>query len=175
WSSHMQTFGITHWHSAIDNQPLTYLGFPLYFNVSQRNNFITCLTDKIRIACHIHSQRNLSVRGRATVLNTLIFSKLWYVLRLTPLTLQQIDTIKSIGQKFINLRIFPPLAYSTLIKRRSRGGIGLLDIRTQQHLLQDRWLQPLLVNSIREQNITTRYHTCPLAIQYLAQFLITFF
>ncbi|KAI8876951.1 hypothetical protein K501DRAFT_199320 [Backusella circina FSU 941] len=175
WYEFLKEYDITHWHSSQQIQPIKYLGFPLYLNVSQRNNFIHELTEETSAACNIHSQRNLSIRGRTTVLNTLILSKLWYVLRLTPLTIKQLDKIKSIAQGFINRRIYPPIPYSTLIKRRSQGGIGLLDVRTQQHLLQDRWIEPLLVSSLQDHTVSTRYLTCPMAIQYLSKVCCNWF
>lgn len=35
----------------------------------------------IRYSATLHSKSNLSIGGKATVLNTLIYSKLWHVMR----------------------------------------------------------------------------------------------
>ncbi|KAI9254729.1 hypothetical protein EDC94DRAFT_524381, partial [Helicostylum pulchrum] len=58
-----------------------YLEFPISSNISRRNLYFDNICDSIRQNCIIHRQRQLSFRGRATVLNTLIFSRLWHVLR----------------------------------------------------------------------------------------------
>ncbi|ORE02522.1 hypothetical protein BCV72DRAFT_215073, partial [Rhizopus microsporus var. microsporus] len=67
---------ITSWHDKTSPQPLVYLGYPVYTSIAQRNSFVDQLLLKAQIACTLHSQRSLSIRGRVTVLNALLFSKL---------------------------------------------------------------------------------------------------
>jgi hypothetical protein len=47
-------------HTGIQKQatqPITYLGFPLYFHISQRNAFVNSLTEKFEPdAIYIHSE-----------------------------------------------------------------------------------------------------------------------
>ncbi|KAI8088142.1 hypothetical protein BDF21DRAFT_323342, partial [Thamnidium elegans] len=73
--------------------------------------FFDQLTTKIRNACQIHSQRKFSIRGRATVLKSLVLSRLWHVLRLFSITKAQCNAIKSIISKFVNQSCFPKLSF----------------------------------------------------------------
>ena len=88
----------------------------------------------------------MSVRGRVTVLNSLILSKLWHVLRVVTVPLSFFDSLRSIASAFVSHRIFPRLSYFTMCLPRSKGGLGLLHAQQQQGVLQLRWLVPLLAD-----------------------------
>ncbi|KAG1391439.1 hypothetical protein G6F60_012567 [Rhizopus arrhizus] len=147
WRAPLLSHGISHWHDNRSLEPLVYLGFPLSSNLSQRNSFLEKLLSKIRSACNMHSQRSLSVRGRVTILNTLILSKLWHVLRLVSAPLAFFDKLKSIMSSFLTYRMFPKISLSTMCAQRSKGGLGVLDPNIQQGALQLRWLMPLMAGS----------------------------
>ncbi|KAI8977660.1 hypothetical protein BDF20DRAFT_913969 [Mycotypha africana] len=92
----------------------------------------------------IFTQRQLSIRGRATIVNSLLFSKLWYVLRLTPFNQNQLHKLRQVGTAFINRGIFPKLSLEQLTSPRSQGGLATLDPNLQQSALVWRWLGLLL-------------------------------
>ncbi|KAG1532813.1 hypothetical protein G6F51_012925 [Rhizopus arrhizus] len=119
-------------------------GFVFSSSNSQRDQYLGSLVQKIQNACNIHSQRQLSYRGRVTVLNSLIYSKLWYVLRLLPVPIKVLDKITSIGYQFVTKGLFPKIRREFLRVPRSLGGLKLLDPRRQQLVLQWKWLRPLL-------------------------------
>ncbi|GAN11541.1 conserved hypothetical protein, partial [Mucor ambiguus] len=81
WQARLTQMNITKFTSNMDSNPVIYLGFPLLQSVQQREVFIGGLVDNLRTAAKIHSVRSLSVVGEATVLNSLILAKCWYVLR----------------------------------------------------------------------------------------------
>ena len=147
WSSILANHQITSWHDRNSPMPLIYLGFPICFSKTQQNRYVEQLQDKVQKACDIHSQRQLSVRGRATVLNSLLYSKLWHVLRLLPLTQQQLSKFRSIGHAFLTHRSFPKIRFDYLVAHRHDGGLGVLNPKTQQLTLQWVWLQPLLLQT----------------------------
>ncbi|KAK4513718.1 uncharacterized protein ATC70_005723 [Mucor velutinosus] len=149
WQALMTSHGITAWHDRTSATPLIYLGYPICSSITQRNVAFQKLYDIIRNAIAIHSQRNISIRGRATILNSLIYSKLWHVLRLTTFTKAQFLSLRSLGTSFINFHIFPRISFATLSLTRSSGGLGLLDPLSQQLALQWYWV------------------LCPLLLQYL--------
>ncbi|KAK4520348.1 peroxisomal targeting signal 2 receptor [Mucor velutinosus] len=120
-------------------------GKPSAACITQRNVAFQNLYDSIRNAIALHSQRNLSIRGRTTILNSLIYSKLSHVLRLTTFTKAQLLSLRSLGTSFINFRISPRLSFATLSLPRSAGGLGLLDPLSQQQTLQWYWVCPLLL------------------------------
>ena len=136
WQTFLLSKNITSWHDRSSPTPIRYLGYPLCSSVTQRNVAFCRIADTIRQSCFIHSQRQLSPRGRATVLNSLIYSKLWHVLRLSTFTNSQMSIIRSIGSSFVNHRIFPKFALHLLRAPRSQGGLTLLDPVDQQLALQ---------------------------------------
>ncbi|KAG2191466.1 hypothetical protein INT47_003842, partial [Mucor saturninus] len=131
-------------HDCQSPAPVVYLGFPLNTSTSQRNLFLDGNLDKVSKACQIHQQRGLFVPGRTAVLNSLVLSKLWHVLRVVSVPMSFFKCMQSVISKFINFRIFPKISFSTACSSRSGGGLGVLDPVLQQSALQLRWLQPLM-------------------------------
>lgn len=147
WRSALSSYNITTWHDCQSPKPVIYLGFPLFTSIAQRDSFLDTILDTITKACQIHQQRSLSVRGRATIVNTLILSKLWHVLRVVSTPVSFLNSIQSIVMKFINTRIFPSISFSTACLPRNRGGLSLIHPTLQQSALQLRWIFPLLSSS----------------------------
>jgi hypothetical protein len=145
WREFLATHQIHQMHDRSSTDPVTYLGYPICSSLSQRNLAFQQLYKSIQQCIHIHSQRNLSIRGRATVLNTLIFSKLWHVMRNFIFTKNQLLSLRSLGSSFINFRIFPKLSFRTLQQPRHLGGLQVLDPIVQQQALQWRWVCPLIL------------------------------
>lgn len=163
WQQFLANNQITTWHDRTDPNPITYLGYPICSSITQRNNAYQQLITKIRLSAFTHSQRNLSIRGRATVLNTLIFSRLWHVMRNFIFTQQQLQSFRSVGSNFINTRIFPKLSFCTLQQPRHLGGLKILDPILQQQALQWRWACPLLLAACNS-HLFTRYTTSNLPL-----------
>ncbi|KAG0928771.1 hypothetical protein G6F30_012252 [Rhizopus arrhizus] len=157
WQQFLITQNIHSWHDCRSTDSLIYLGYPVYSSTSQRNLFVDQLTNKIALSCQIHSQRNLSIRGRVTVLNCLIFSKLWHVLRIVPLTQAQIAKIQGLGAKFLNSNSFPRISFATLCLPQSKGGLDALDPAVQIQALQWRWLLPMLLSSSPDPSSTALF------------------
>lgn len=144
WRARLTDMHITKFTSNLDANPMIYLGFPLLQSVQQREVFMSGLKDNLRTAVQIHSVRNLSVVGKATVLNSLILAKCWYVLRVTPFAQADIQAIQAICTKFLRKGIFPVIPWATWTKPKPLGGLGVLDVALQQSALYFRWVQPLL-------------------------------
>ncbi|KAG1594933.1 hypothetical protein G6F47_008653 [Rhizopus delemar] len=81
WQQFLVSHNINSWHDRLSTHSLIYLGYPVYSSTAQRTLYVNQLTNKIALSCQVHSQRNLSIRSRVTVLNCLIFSRLWHVLQ----------------------------------------------------------------------------------------------
>jgi hypothetical protein len=147
WRTALTSLNISSWHDCRSSSPVIYLGFPLCSSTRQRDSFLQLLLDKIASACQIHKQRSLSVRGRSTVVNSLILSKLWHVLRVLTVPATFFKSVQSIISNFVSYRIFPRISFETACLPRSVGGLGLLNPLVQQSALQLRWLQPILSSS----------------------------
>ncbi|ORE22962.1 hypothetical protein BCV71DRAFT_167443, partial [Rhizopus microsporus] len=100
---------IHQWHDHSSVGPLTYLGFPLFSITAQHDVYLNHLVQTIRNSCDAHANRSLSVRGRATALNTLILSRLWHVLRVTAVLTRFFTQTKSVMPSFLCHRIFPKI------------------------------------------------------------------
>lgn len=145
-------------------QPLVYLCYPVYTSVAQRNLFVDKLLLKVRTACALHSQQALPIRDRMTVLNALLFSKFWRILRILLLASAQLQQFQGVASTSLNGHRFPKISFATLPLPRKHDGAGTLDHHIQQMTLQWRWLLPLLAN-FSTQTCLTRY------IPYLQQTL----
>ncbi|ORX57671.1 hypothetical protein DM01DRAFT_1284553, partial [Hesseltinella vesiculosa] len=84
------------WHDKSSLNAARYLGYPLYSNKSQLNKYMGSILGKIEHHCNILKQRKLSVRGTSLICNSLILSKLWHILRVTPVPSIWIDKIQSV-------------------------------------------------------------------------------
>ena len=94
----------------------------------------------IRNSCDTHARRSLSVRGRATALNTLILSRLWHVLRVTAVLTRFFTQTKSVMPSFLCHRIFPKISLAKMCLHR----LGVLGPAIQQGALQMHWLIPFV-------------------------------
>ncbi|EIE76089.1 hypothetical protein RO3G_00793 [Rhizopus delemar RA 99-880] len=146
WQQFLVSHNINSWHDRLSTHSLIYLGYPVYSSTAQRTLYVNQLTNKIALSCQVHSQRNLSIRSRVTVLNCLIFSRLWHVLQVLPLTKKQIATLQGLGSRFLNANSFPKISFATLSLPRSQGGLGALDPAVQIQALQWRWLLPMILS-----------------------------
>ena len=73
------------------------------------------------------SQRNISLKGKTIVMNTLILSKLWFITNVFPIPKDLIPEINKII--FVYLwkgSASEPIARETLFLPRDRGGLGIL-------------------------------------------------
>ncbi|KAI8637702.1 hypothetical protein BD408DRAFT_353234, partial [Parasitella parasitica] len=111
WSALLTANDIHAWHDCTSATPLIYLGYPICSNITQRNVAYQKLYDSTRNGIQIHSQRQLSICGCATVMNSLLYSTLWHVMRITTFTKAQLLSLRSLGAAFINRRIFPIFSF----------------------------------------------------------------
>jgi hypothetical protein len=155
WQDFLTTHHITNWHDRRSPLPLIYLGFAICTSIHQRDQFFQQMCNKIRQQCFIHAQRRLSIRGRATVLNTLIYSTLWHVMRIFTFNQTQLKQIQSIGSSFINHKIYPRLSLTTISLPRQSGGLGILNPMIQQHSFQWRWVSLLLQTKLTATLVNT--------------------
>lgn len=147
WQSFLNSHGISTWHDHASLSAIRYLGFAICSSIAQRNAFVNDMLLKLQNACFLHSLRQLSFRGRVTVMNTLIYSKLWYVLRLLSIPQASLQKFASMGYKFVTRKAFPKFKHEFLFADRQQGGLKLLDPSKQQLVLQWKWVRPLLSSS----------------------------
>lgn len=96
---------------------------------------------KIDNLMNIWRQRCLSLRGRSIVIQTLLSSRLWYVLNVTPLPKWVEEKFRKSCSKFLWHGKPPQIKATTLIGKESQGGLNIPDIRTRALSLRLKWLR----------------------------------
>ncbi|KAG0975382.1 hypothetical protein G6F28_012939 [Rhizopus arrhizus] len=144
WIAFLAAQGISKWHDHSSPSPLRYLGFPLIQSFHQRRYLEQQLLQTVKSQCTIYSQRRLSIKGRVTIVNALILSKLWYVLRMVHLPTTFFRRLNSAIYQFVWHNCKPKIKYTQLCLDPKLGGLGLLDPQIQRHNLQIRWLRQVL-------------------------------
>jgi hypothetical protein len=69
------------WYDKDNLQPLTYLGYPLHSTQAQLEQFLDTVYAKLQRHVNFLTSRNLSIKGKAIVANSLLLSRLWHLLR----------------------------------------------------------------------------------------------
>ena len=111
WINALTDIKITKFTTVDDTVPVIYLGFPLIQSIRQREVFMARLLENLRTSVKIYNTRSLSVVGKATVLNSLLLSKCWYLIRVTPLPINDIQAIVSIATQYLRKGIFPVIPW----------------------------------------------------------------
>ena len=90
------------------------------------------------------SQRNLSLKGKTVVINTLILSKLWFMANVFPIPKDLIPEINKIIFGYLwKGSAAEPIARETLFLPRDRGGLGILVPLIQGQALRIKYLLQL--------------------------------
>lgn len=118
----------------------------MVYTIQQRNIIQEQLINKVQDLVNLYSTRFTSLRGRATIMNTLIMTKIWYCMRLLNPTQAFINTLKSIIYKFVWQQKHPLVSYTQSSLPKSQGGVGLLHPSTQSQVLQIRHLRHIFYN-----------------------------
>lgn len=86
-------------------------------------------------------QRQLTLNGKAIVLNSLIMSKYWYTLYTQPLPVMISNQLKNIIQSFIWDNKPPKISYHTLCLGRCDGGLSIPDIEVKRDQFRINYLK----------------------------------
>jgi hypothetical protein len=186
WQQMLLQHQIAKWHDHTKLQPLRYLGFPVIQSLAQRRYVENQLLQNVKTQCGIYSQRQLSIRGRVILVNTLILSKLWYCLRVVSLPKHFFKQIRSIIYQFIMKGIKPGFQYALLCQPIIKGGLGLLDPLIQRRCLQFRWLRqlfqdddPVSCSQVYMKDFVQRFHsmgtTSLLSLLRIHKIIVTLF
>lgn len=132
------------WFDNKSNHYLRYLGYPIYFSHAQRDMYCNETILKLQAAVNIHVSRQISVYGRAHMANSLFLARFWHVLRITALPAYFFRKISSIIYQFVTHKIFPVLKKSVMYYDKLEGGLSVIDISSQQNVLQMRYAKALL-------------------------------
>lgn len=128
-------------------------------------NYQTPLT-KIRHTCQAWTNRNLSLKGKVTLINSLMISLLQYPMSCTPVPRRAVVEYKKLIVDFIWSSKRSKIAYNLLIQDIKHGGLRLADLElrirtTHISLIKSAWLHPtspwaiILKAALQQENIHT--------------------
>ena len=132
------------WYDAKSAECPRYLGYPVSLQKRHHAWFIDSILQKMIRHANMLAARQLSLAGKALVINSLLTSKLWHVARLLPLD-RHIKQINAILRKFFWQQRQPAIAWQTICQRKMEGGLGVIPVTLQAKALMLRHLVPLYV------------------------------
>lgn len=102
--------------------------------------------DKMRTCCSSWSNRSLSLKGRTTVFNSLVFSLLQYVNSTTYTPSRVIPEVRQLAGNFLWGGKQNKVAHKTIIQSAEDGGLKIMDMlaRTQTNHLS--WIKRIIKN-----------------------------
>jgi exonuclease III len=164
WADKLGTLRITTYHHQGCTEPFRYLGYYLPYTTRQRAHLEDNLIAIVKSGCKIYSQRQVSIRGRVTIMNTLILTKVWYPLRLFKPTAKFFNTLKMLIYQFIWQKKTPRIRKEVIFLPWESGGLKVHDPAIQHRILQKRWLNYLVDPSKHPSFVR------PLMLQHLSLF-----
>lgn len=147
WIHVLQNEGISSWLDWTSSIGTTYLGYPLSSSKAQLQALLDKLLQEIRAHAQFLTQRSLSKMGRALVANSLLLARVWHCIRILPVPLSFLASLRSTISAFLTHKNFPRIpriSFSSLTRPKSEGSLGVLDPIAQHCALQLRWLFTLL-------------------------------
>ena len=117
----------------------------VYFGNNMVNINESCLLSKILASLRLHNARALTLRGKVTIINTLVCAKLWYVGTCILFTKALIERVERALFGFLkNSRWIKRL---TLILPPLEGGLGLFHLRSRFTALRCSHIKRLITDT----------------------------
>lgn len=159
WTQTLASANITTVYDKHSPTAFRYLGYQLCYTTTQRTQAEQQLIDLVQTQLAIYSRRQLSLRGRVTIMNTLILSKLWYCLRILNPAQSFFTRLKSLVYRYVWANKHPLAAYEQLCLPITQGGLGLIDPQRQHLVLQKKFLEPLFTTTSTDDQTNTNILT----------------
>jgi len=134
------------WHDRHASTAARYLGYPIYSSTNQLQSFWEGLTAKLELHCRVLSSRRLTIRGTSLLCNSIIFAKVWHVLRVTPIPKAWLTRLDQIARSFV-LPFNPAPAWRTAKLPKNMGGLGIIDVGDQRAALQMNAIRRTLIGT----------------------------
>ncbi|CEP16357.1 hypothetical protein [Parasitella parasitica] len=84
------------WYDSNSPSYIKYLVYPIWFSKAQRDFFCKETILKLQASLDRHRTRNISVYGRANMVNSLFLARFWHLLRVTTLPTAFVSKISSL-------------------------------------------------------------------------------
>jgi exonuclease III len=144
WSALLDHHAIPRYYHRFSPTGFRYLGFNICYTDNHRKQVEQHLLEIVKSQIKIYSQRNLSIRGRATIANSLILSKVWFALRQLVASSSFFQALIKIMSAFVGGSSQPKLSFTQMCQPMENGGLNLLHPKHQQLAMQLRWIGSML-------------------------------
>ena len=101
WQAQLLIMNIQVYHYQGSSNAFRCLGLYFAYTPAQRAQIEEMLLSSVRQQCHIYGQRQLSILGKVTIVNSIILSRIWYSLRLLKPIKRFIENIKKAIYQFV--------------------------------------------------------------------------
>jgi hypothetical protein len=182
WTKISQDTGIDY-HTKESKNIVRYLGYPLYSNRSQLKKYLQRIKNVMQIKCNQLKQRGLTIRGRSLVINSLVFSKIWHLLRVVPVPDSWLNEIRQLAHSFV-ADFRPRPSWNQICLDKRYGGLGVINLHEQRMALQNVFLRRILKPKSRVDFVTpligyslylhTGHHSFLPWLQYPTEYLAFF-
>ncbi|KAK4518752.1 uncharacterized protein ATC70_008974 [Mucor velutinosus] len=143
WTHLAETSNIE-WYDESSIGSVRYLGYPLYHTKEQLAHFLDSVTVNLQRQCNLLKKRQLSIRGKGLVANSLLLSRMWHLLRVVVVPAEWLQEVKRIVRTYI-VSFWPVVSWDSLCLPRKHGGLGLVDIENQHLALHLIYVKRLLL------------------------------
>jgi len=99
---------------------------------------------KIKKILNIWKQRQLNIHGRATIVSSLLLSRIWYTLMVQPIPDWALKEFKTACLEFIWMKKSYPVRYFTIIGNKDSGGLNIPDIEMKAKAFRLKYLKRFL-------------------------------
>lgn len=106
------------------------------------------ILQQIKRTCSSWLLRDLSLKGKVTVVNSLLISLIQFPSSVTYTPPQVYDEYRRLITNFIWNGKKPKVAYNTLVLPTSEGGLGLMDLSTRVKVSSIQWIRRLILNKV---------------------------
>lgn len=110
--------------------------------------------DKIKCLLNMWLQRHLTIQGRVTIVNSLMMSRFWYILFVTPLPEWAHREIMKMCVNFIWKNKAHLVKYNSIIDLKDYGGLQFADIKCKMYAFRLKFLGRLVDD---EYNVLWKY------------------
>lgn len=130
------------------NNDVTILGVTITKSDKIEEKNLDPVVGKMQNLCDVWNQRDLSLVGKATVINVLLMSLLVYKLTVLPiLSKSYVSKINGIWSRFLWNERKPKINWNIITAPKKNGGLGLSDLNKRDISLKTQWVQRVFKDS----------------------------
>jgi hypothetical protein len=155
WVALFTRHRIPTYHHRHSHTAFRYLGFSMSYTQAQRKQVCDRLLDTVSHQVKMYSQRQLSIKGRVTIMNSLILAKVWYLLRILVVPQAFFQKLRRLICDFVGGKKTPRLSYLQMCQPIVNGGLGILDPQSHQKTMQLRWIRHILDPDLSDSFLST--------------------